>query len=261
MIARSFAGALESTRCVCCVGNGRACVTRRDEITSGVPITSTLLAIVGGLSIAAMFTIESGAWFLRAQASQEEMGRMLSTANQFLFTSRLFAFGFQAVTSLMVDRSLGWNALNATFLIGFGVAAVIHLLAYHCPPTARWTRQWFLLMLPKVRGADHSVFHPRARVMNKSLFLRAVMATLLFSLAFTVPWLLANRFHSIRMTMGSVSQMMNFLGSITLVTLVEPILYRAIDGVALRDVVYDYLLGRFWAFTASFAVVVAFQLL
>jgi hypothetical protein len=221
-----------------------------------------LLAILGGLSLAVQFTIESGAWYFRAQAAREELGRMLSTASQLLYSSRLFAFGFQLVISLMVDTRAGWTVLSESFLIGFVSAALVHLLVYHVPGTARATwRALHAVMPSSIDMRPELRSEPRLKVHDYGLFRRTLFATILFSVAATAPFLLAYRFTNVRMTMGSIAQMMNFLGAITIVSLVEPMLYRAIDAESLEHLVFDYLLGRFWGFVLCAVILVGLRLL
>lgn len=213
------------------------------------------VAVLGGLSLAVMFAVESGTWFFRAQATPADLGVMLARANQLLYSSRLFAFGFQLVISLMIDMGAGWAPIWLTFAVGFATAVLVHVLAFHVPRSARGV--WRLVLYvapPSAAGRSGLRAATRSHVVDRALFRRTLLATILLAAAATVPFVLATLFEHLRMTMGSVAQVLNFAGSISMITLVESALYRSIDEAALGHAVFDYLLGRVWGFGVCLVV-------
>lgn len=221
------------------------------------PAVGAPLAVIGGLSLAVMFAVESSTWFFRAQGDRTDLGGTLARANQLLYSSRLFAFGFQLVISLMVDTRAGWWPIWLTFAAGFGATIAVHLVAFHVPGGA--VRLWQLFAVvgaPDRRATRPGLRAPvRGHVVDRALFTRTLLATMLLAAAATLPFVLASLFAQLRMTMGSVAQVMNFFGSITMISLVEPVLYRSIDREALGHVVFDYLLGRLWGLGVCFGVI------
>jgi len=67
-------------------------------------------------------------------------------------------------------------------------------------------------------------------------------------IALFLPFLLANEFLNYRLTMNSFGQILNIIGTILLLLMLDPILYRKMDQGNLTDVLKPYILGRLMAF-------------
>jgi hypothetical protein len=208
-----------------------------------------LIGILGGLSLGFMFTIESATWFIRALAQRSKTGQMIAVSNTFLYSSRLFAFGFQLVISVQIDASFGWNALWGTFASAFIAASALHLLIFFS--TWGHTTAWpALLRRGKLALVSNAALLPAARwrIHRRRLFAAVLFSASLFGLSATAPYLLAHLYAGMRMTLGSVAQIINFAGSVMLVYWVDPMLFRLMDEELLGDALFDYLLGRLTAF-------------
>jgi predicted anti-sigma-YlaC factor YlaD len=101
-----------------------------------------------------------------------------------------------------------------------------------------------ILFIPKYAISSGSTSKHR----NKKLASFTLISALIFSCAMAVPYVSAALFPEYRMTLGALGQIINSLGTILLLFLVDPILYKHMDNNQLKENLHGYYVGRFLGF-------------
>jgi hypothetical protein len=213
-----------------------------------------LLAVLSGLSLCVQFTIESSTWYFRSlPAGSRGLGGLLSIANQVLYSSRIFAFVFQLCIALLVDYGAPKQFLLGGFVVAIIGSTLVHALLFFGPGQ---------VVLHKLAGrlvdGDPRILSTRFTGGATPYVLKAAASTILICAAAVVPYGLALTFPTIRLTMGSLSQVLNSLGAIMLISVVEPTLYRSLDRDSLPQQLGEYFVGRIYGFCASLLVLIPF---
>lgn len=212
-----------------------------------------LLAIIAAASLGVMFTVESTAWFIRSAGLESKTAQIFAVSNQYLYSTRLFAFIFQFIVALQIDLQKNQIFLWGTYLAAFLIALLLHLIIFFSNRfhATIWAK---FFSTRKIAAIAHysRLSLPRWRIHNKKLSAKILFSTMLLALAVTLPYFLAYIYSDFRMTFGSIAQVISFLGAVIIIYNVDPQLSQSMDKDNLRYEIYDYIHGRTWAYFLSF---------
>jgi hypothetical protein len=219
-----------------------------------------ILPLIAAISLALVFLVETLAWFLRANALTEGRAYVISKSNLILYSSRGFAFGFQASISYYLETSGKVDGIFFVCVVGFVSSAVLHAVAFYHSPSRNFMWSGMVLFMKKINRWDDRLMGEGLaqiqRISSRRLFFATSISTSIFGLAITLPYLLALYNPELRLTFTSFIQLLNFFGTIFLLYLVDPIMYKLMDDGRLRFSIYDYIAGRVVGFLVSLGVTI-----
>lgn len=210
-------------------------------------IESTLfLLCVAGLTIAML--IDSTAWHIRALAVIEDRGLFISKTNIFLYGGRFFSLLYMTILAYFVDIGKMPADIILVSAIGFGIAAITN----HVILGIQRNRRVFValaatgLFLPHRPPAEANVASAvlRQSASAQKLFVQSALATFVFSLGISVPYFVAALYPDFRMTFNNLGQIINSIGMLILLLLVDAKLYRDWDAGVIAESNEAYTLSR-----------------
>lgn len=218
------------------------------------------LPLIAAISLALVFLVETLSWFVRANALTAGRAYVISKSNLILYSSRAFAFGFQASLSYYIETRGEVDGVLFICIVGFVSAALFHLLAFYHRPTRKVLWAAMVMLMKKINRWDASIMAPElarvAGINSRRLFFSTAMSTAIFCLAITLPYLLAIYNPTLRLTYTSFIQLLNFLGTLFLLYSVDPVLYKLMDDGELQESIYDYVAGRVVGFFLSLLIAI-----
>lgn len=232
-------------------------------------LIETIVAIVAIASVSVAMIIDSTAWHIRGLARVEERGAFISKTNIFLYGGRFFSLLYMTSLAYLVD--VGGTAVEIIFVSAAGF--FISSIANHVVLGTRKVRKRFVetvagaLRLPPREcdiDADHFRIFSRVAMKNR-LFLFSSMATFVFSMGISVPYVIASIFPEYRMTFNNLGQIINSLGMLMVLLIIDNQMYRDWDKGSIRESNEHYTSSRtFGLMTASliyFSATVAIAIL
>jgi len=218
------------------------------------------LPLIAAISLACVFLVETYAWFVRANALNDGRAYVISKSNLILYSSRAFAFGFQASLSYYLETRGAVEGVLFICVVGFVSSVLIHLLTFYHRSVRGLTWSAMVGMMKSIRRWDESLMSkelpPIAKIRSRRLYLATTASTAIFGVAITLPYLLALYNPSLRLTFTSLIALLNFLGTIFLLYLVDPVLYKLMDDGNLRYSIYDFVAGRITGFVLSLLIAI-----
>lgn len=217
-----------------------------------------ILPLIAAISLSLVFLVETFAWFLRANALKDGRAYVISKSNIILYSSRGFAFGFQASISYYLETQGIASGVFFVCIVGFVTATLTHTLTFYNPVVRRVVWNCMVGLMKKINRWDSNLMANElasiCRVRSPQLFIVTSISTAIFGLAITLPYLLALYNPTFRLTFTSLIQLLNFFGTIFLLYLVDPIMYKLMDKCELKFSIYDYIAGRIAGFLISLFV-------
>jgi hypothetical protein len=191
----------------------------------------TIIVAISAVTIAMI--IDSTAWHIRALSRIEERGLFISRTNIFLYGGRFFSLLYMTSLSYLVDIRSTAKEIILISAVGFFFSS----LANHMVLGLRGVRKRFVetaawaLRLPH-RDHDIGVAHFRifSRDSLKSpLFVLSSLATFVFSMGISIPYVVASIFPEYRMTFNNLGQIINSLGMLLVLLVIDNRMYRDWD--------------------------------
>lgn len=218
------------------------------------------LPLVAAISLALVFLVETLSWFMRANALTTGRAYVIAKSNLILYSSRGFAFGFQASLSYYLETKGAVSGVLFICIVGFLTSVATHLLTFYHGPTKKIAWNSMVGIMKKIKRWDESLMTQTlakaSRIGSKRLFVATAISTAIFGLAITLPYLMALHNPELRLTFTSLIQLLNFVGTLFLLYFVDPILYKLMDEGTLNGSIYDYISGRVLGFIVSLCVTV-----
>ncbi|WEK44384.1 MAG: hypothetical protein P0Y64_06145 [Candidatus Sphingomonas colombiensis] len=198
------------------------------------------------------FIVESSSWWIKGACTPGTIGLYVSRSNIYLYFGRFFSLAYNALIAFGIENGAPAQHVAATLAIGFAGTCVAHLLllrggAITHLTVAVMTR---ILLLPKP-GPYDGVPHPQ---MERRIVTSSAIASLCFGIGISLPLLLAVLVPQYRMSLSYVGQMVNALGTIMLLFMVDQRLFRSLDEGDLARTLPSYSMGRALAFGLSAAL-------
>jgi len=220
-------------------------------------LIETIVAVVAVASVTVAMIVDSTAWHIRGLARVEERGAFISKTNIFLYGGRFFSLLYMTSLAYLVD--IGGTATEIILVSAAGF--FISSIANHVVLGTRTVRKRFVetvasaLRLPSREcdiEADHFRIFSRAATKNR-LFLFSSMATFIFSMGISVPYVIASIFPEYRMTFNNLGQIINSLGMLMVLLIIDNQMYRDWDRGSIRESNEHYTSSRtFGLMSASF---------
>jgi hypothetical protein len=146
------------------------------------------------------------------------------------------------ILSLIVDHEANLNHVLIFIAISVSFAALIQLLYWHSNVFFKCiNRVIIFLLLKKMPHVNHLKVHDK---IDNTLFLNSWVATSILIFGVTSPYILASIMPEFRMTIATLGQVINAVGTVILLFKVEPLLYRRMDKNDLHVHVFSYIRGR-----------------
>jgi Alternate to MurJ len=204
--------------------------------------------VVSIFSLAIAMLIDSAAWHIRAMSLSQERGLFISKTNIFLYGGRFFSLLYMTGLSFLVDIGKQPSEVVLLCAVGFVVAAVVN----HILLGIRSNRKAFMrlsarcLFLPRReapagRPAIAIILHDAA---SRRLFILSTIATFVFSMGISVPYIIAAVFPDFRMTFNNLGQIINSIGMLIILLLVDAKMYKDWDDDKLAETNEAYTLSR-----------------
>lgn len=214
---------------------------------------SLFLASCGFIGICLF--VETSSWVIRSFASrvsEEASGRFISRTNIYLYGGRLFSLLFSVCASFMVDK--GSSASNITVFVAASIffAALLHLLLIF--------ENKIPFKIAGFLGLPVSTSREFFKLNNIKLFCNTAFSAIFFTFAMALPYAMGSLFSEMRMTISNIGQLINSLGTLLLLFIVDPILYGAMDRKELDKMVASYVFGRFFGFLVGAILLVGLSL-
>lgn len=208
-----------------------------------------LIALAAIMALSLSFLIETSSWSVRALSDGNKIGEYISRTNIYLYGGRFFSLIFMSSVSLLIDKSVStkWIVLiaGASFLLAgllhfaiFGAKKIEYVLSVRISK---------LLSLDVTKKLDCT----KEAILDKRLFYFSLVATFCFSVGLSVPYILASVFPNYRMTISSLGQIINSLGTVLILFLIDKMLYRAMDKGELDLHIHSYSFGRTCGFSIT----------
>lgn len=202
-------------------------------------LIEAIVAVVAITSLTVAMIIDSTAWHIRGLAQIEERGTFISKTNIFLYGGRFFSLLYMTSLAYLVD--IGGTAAEIIFVSAAGF--LISSVANHFVLGLRNVRKRFvesvasaLRLPPRQCDIDAEYFHmfSMAAIKNK-LFIFSSMATIVFSMGISIPYVVASIFPEYRMTFNNLGQIINSLGMLMVLLIIDNQMYRDWDKGSIRE--------------------------
>ncbi|BCA66198.1 lipid II flippase family protein [Fluviibacter phosphoraccumulans] len=216
------------------------------------------VALLAGIGLSISLGMETLSWTVRSLADAGQMGHFISRTNVFLYGARIFNLLFVMLISFFIDSGMG--AKNILFIIGLSFVMVT---IFHGPLTFSKKLETdvskaigLLLGVSAAEGINYNICQPSVR-----LAYFTALSTAVFTAGLSVPYVLASWFPEYRMTMSTISQIINSIGTVLLLFLVDPLMYRMMDKGALNSSISSYVKGRFMGYGIGAIILVFISLI
>jgi hypothetical protein len=200
------------------------------------------LLFIATLGFGISLLVETSSWALRAMSTQSNHGYFNARANIYLYGGRFFALLFMMILSLIVDHEADLHRVLIFIAISVSFAALIQSLYWNSNTFFKCVNRVIIfLLLKKMPHVNHLKVHNK---IDNTLFLNSWVATSILVFGVTSPYIVASIMPEIRMTIATLGQVINAIGTVILLFKVEPLLYRRMDKNDLHIHVFSYIKGR-----------------
>jgi hypothetical protein len=212
-----------------------------------------LLFTIALAAIVCASIVETSSWWVKGCCPPGAVGLYVSRSNIYLYFGRFFTLGFNVLLAFSIENGAREREIALTLGAGFFLSAVMHLALLRGGYATQWllsglNRALFLPNWQKVHPLPHGLEH---KPVDGPLFWGTAAATLAFSLGASLPLLLAVAFPDFRMSLSYIGQVVNALGTLALLFLVDQTLFKALDNGTLVTALPSYGLGRAAAFAGA----------
>lgn len=203
------------------------------------------------LMLASSLFIETSSWWVRAQAPPGSLGLFVSRSNIYLYGGRFFSLAFTSLTALWIETGGRPHEIALLLSVSFVISVGLQLVFLHSPRPARTVLSLIamVLRLPKPRFLS-----PNERRLRKPrLFAGTAISALIFGLGTGLPLIAAVLVPEYRLSVSYLGQIVNSIGTLVVLFLVDQLLFRSLDAGSLPDDVLDYSRGRMTGFMGAAA--------
>lgn len=184
--------------------------------------------------------IETTSWTIRALSTPGSSGIFIARTNIYLYGGRLFALLYIIFMSYLVDKGANTSDILSAMATAYLLTWATHVAFRHSSLLKRLisTTTVTFLRLPVIDGIT------RKEIVNNALRQSTLIATLFFVAAMSLPYVLAASYPTYRMTFSSLGQIINSFGTLILLFIVDPKLYKLMDEKKLSTQIFEYERGR-----------------
>jgi hypothetical protein len=175
-------------------------------------------------------------------STKSNHGFFNARANVYLYGGRFFALLFMMILSLIVDREPNFHHVLIFISISVSLAAIIQLLYWNSSTFFKCVNRVIIFLL--LKKMPYVIPLKTHNKVDHTLFLNSWIATSILVFGVTSPYILACIMPEIRMTIATLGQVINAVGTVILLFKVEPLLYRRMDKNDLHVHVFSYIKGR-----------------
>jgi hypothetical protein len=200
------------------------------------------ILIVAAFSLAISLLVETSSWWVRAQAPYGATGLYVSRSNIYLYGGRFFSLAFTSLIAFWIES--GGTPIGVSLLLAgsLGFSAVFQILLLHNLRSISIVMRivgWCLrLPKPEIRPPD------RSRPAKWALLTATAASSLIFGIGLGAPLLAAVLVPEYRLSISYLGQIINSLGTLFVLLLVDQVLFASLDAGTLREDVLDYGRGR-----------------
>jgi hypothetical protein len=179
-----------------------------------------------------------------------------------LYFGRFFTLAFNVLLAFAIERGASGEAIALTLGVGFLASALVHVLLLRGGRPTQWLVSMLnrALLLPNWQNVHPLPGELKPVPLSPHLFWGTMASTLAFSLGASLPLLLAVAFPDYRMSLSYIGQIVNALGTLALLFLVDQSLFKALDRGSLVTALPSYGTGRAVAFGAAGILCLAIEL-
>ena len=202
---------------------------------------------IASLSIALL--TETTSWLVRSYSKKECNGVFIAKTNIYLYCARIFLLIYTAGLSYLVDNNIELVEILLLVSMSYILASLLHILLlghYVQHKICSFIIKILLINNNGVRNINNINYENK--VAQKNLIANTTISAFFFSLAMAAPYATASLLPDLRMTLGAIGQIINSAGTIILLLLVDPILYKLMDLGVLMENLKGYLIGRILGF-------------
>lgn len=213
-----------------------------------------LLFGVAVLAIICASVVETSSWWVKGCCPPGAIGLFVSRSNIYLYFGRFFTLGFNVLLAFSIERGASESDVAWTLGLGFLASAGVHLILLRGGRPTQWLLSMLnrALFLPNWQNVHPLPQAPRpSDLTTRPLLWGTLAATLAFSLGASLPLLLAVAIPEYRMSLSYIGQVVNAMGTLALLFLVDQKLFKALDGGTLVTVLPFYGAGRAIAFAIA----------
>ena len=198
------------------------------------------IALIAAVAVSS--TIETSSWNLRSLASRDNKGLFIARTNIYLYGGRFFLLAFSTGLAYLVDMSATAVEISFVIFLSYISAALVHTLLLSGNISNLLVKSCVrLLGLPNENSRLQHVF-------SAKIFWFTSISAAFFCVAMTAPFIIATQFPEYRMTLSGVGQLINSFGTLILLFMVDPLLYKLLDKNILSSAIRSYTLGRLFGF-------------
>ncbi|WP_339688734.1 hypothetical protein [uncultured Parasphingorhabdus sp.] len=189
----------------------------------------------------ASFLVESSSWWIKAACPTGKIGLYVSRSNIYLYFGRFFTLAYSALIALSIEKGSQANFVSLILALGFLAAFSTHiLLLLGGKPTEITVR-----LLSRTLRLPSGDLQPSAhRKFDRKIVVHTATASFCFSIGITLPLLLAVMIPQYRMSLTYAGQIVNAVGTILLLFMVDQRLFKSLDEGTLQHDLPSYSLGR-----------------
>jgi hypothetical protein len=195
------------------------------------------------INIGIALIIETTSWSVRSLSNINSNGIFIARTNIYLYGGRFFMLFFSAGLGYVVDN--GSTAKNILLLISISYmsAGLLHsLLLIHK------YNIFISSLVAKFLGLTIRKKYQSNNYKNNTIKINTLLSTVFFTGALMAPFMMASIFPQYRMTMVSLGQIINSIGTLILLFFVDPKLYKLMDEDKLFGSIKFYIQGRCFGF-------------
>lgn len=201
------------------------------------------------VSLAISSIIETSSWNVRSLAEQENTGFFIARTNLYLYGGRFFLLIFSGGMAYLVEvNSVTAEIANIIFL-SYMLVVVTHALMIN-----KTINEWIKKGCARLLKLPYK-FQKKEVVRDQKLLGLVIISAGFFTCAVAAPFLLATKIPDFRMTISTVGQFLNSIGTLILLVFVDPILYKLMDKGRLSTAISSYIQGRMYGFLAGGIIV------
>jgi hypothetical protein len=210
--------------------------------------TLFIFGVICAFGFAVALFIETSSWCVRSRSRIFDQGLFNSRANIYLYGSRAFLLTFVLSMSFLIDKKISGELVILVVATALTLALLLHLAFKYSLIFNKRVLEVILKYLALNGDGREKIVELDSRF---GLMRNTAMATVILTFGVVSPFIIAQNYPDIRMTIGAFGQIINAFGTILLLLKVDPIMYRGMDDGTLFTLVDSYVDGRIVGLVAS----------
>ena len=205
-------------------------------------IVTYIIAAIVCFSIMFCLVIDTSGWWIRAFSDGSNMGTFVSKTNIYTYSGRLFSFTYMSFLSFYIESGANTFEVSKIIFVSLVGGAAAHGILLNRYDYS----QNFLKFIAKTIKLDigRNKLSQQPLDYGWKIKYAAASATAIFCLGMSAPYILASMFPNFRLTLSSVGQILNAVGMLFILLLVDQLLYKSWDRGELAAAVSYYNTGR-----------------